>query len=208
MNLFSYFYGIPKSRGEELLEKIGLKKKKDSWTKSLSGGQRQKLALAIALIHEPKIIILDEPTTGLDPHARRDIWNILLSLKSKKTTLLLTTHYMEEAERLCEKIFIMNEGKILASGTLKELLSRYANEELIEIKTSKKPTGFQDITNVKKSSWDPEQKKLKLVVTSINKALPAILKKISTLNLEVSEIDSRKMTLDDLFVFMTGRQLE
>ena len=208
MKLFASFYGVKSSRCYDLLSELGLAQKTNSYAHLLSGGQKQKLALAIALMHEPRIIILDEPTTGLDPNARREIWKILGDLKSKKTTLLLTTHYMEEAEKLCDRIFIMEKGKILLSGTLNELIEENAAGELIQVKTAKKPPSFKEISGVKKSLWDPHEKKLKLVVSSIHKVLPPLLRKIDELNLDILEIDSRKMTLDDLFVQITGKRLD
>ncbi|NBU98797.1 MAG: ABC transporter ATP-binding protein, partial [Spirochaetia bacterium] len=124
MNLFSSFYSITVKNPEEILNLVGLSEKKKTYVENLSGGQRQKLALAISLINNPKVLILDEPTTGLDPTARREIWNILQELKKKSTTLILTTHYMEEAEQLCDRILFLDRGKILASGTLDELLEK------------------------------------------------------------------------------------
>ena len=99
LDLFSSFYRPTKEDNSQILKKLGLEEKKNSFVETLSGGQKQKLALAVALIHDPKILILDEPTTGLDPNSRREIWNILLSLKSRNATMILTTHYMEEAEK-------------------------------------------------------------------------------------------------------------
>ncbi len=121
--LFASFYKTEKSRVREIISLTGLKEKAKSYTVNLSGGQRQRLALGIALINRPRILLLDEPTTGLDPASRREIWKILLDLKKhEKTTMILTTHYMEEAAYLCDKIVIMDKGRILASGSLKDLL--------------------------------------------------------------------------------------
>jgi ABC-2 type transport system ATP-binding protein len=130
LNLFASFYGIERERSGEILELVGLGKKVNSYTMNLSHGQKQKLALAIALINRPRILILDEPTTGLDPNARRELWEILKCLKSGGTSLVLTTHYMDEAEYLCDRIIILNEGKILAEGTLGELLDAHGGNEV------------------------------------------------------------------------------
>ncbi len=122
LGLFAGFYGIGRDRTDSLIDLVGLLKKRDSYTMNLSHGQKQKLALAIALLNHPRILILDEPTTGLDPNARREIWGILKGLKRHGTSLLITTHYMDEAEALCDRIVIMNEGRVLVEGTLDELL--------------------------------------------------------------------------------------
>ncbi len=123
IRLFASFYDLGKTRVNEILGVIGLSEKKDAYTVNLSGGQRQCLALGLSLINRPQILLLDEPTTGLDPNARREIWSILLDLKEHtQTSLILTTHYMEEAEQLCDYILIMNRGKVLKEGTLEDLL--------------------------------------------------------------------------------------
>jgi len=123
LRLFASFFQLGKERVEEVIKLVGLEEKRQAYTVSLSGGQRQRLALSIALINHPRILLLDEPTTGLDPNARREIWEILRNLrKSSDTSMILTTHYMEEAEQLCEQIVIIDEGLILREGTMKELL--------------------------------------------------------------------------------------
>ncbi|MDR2835241.1 MAG: ABC transporter ATP-binding protein [Bacteroidales bacterium] len=123
LRLFASFFGLGDERVVEIIELTGLQSKQKSMTGTLSGGQRQRLALAVALLNNPQILFLDEPTTGLDPHSRLDLWHILKSLKEHgKTTLILTTHYMEEAESLCDHIIIIDEGKILREGKLEDLL--------------------------------------------------------------------------------------
>ena len=122
LELFAGFYGIAGDRVDTLIDLVNLGRKRNSFTMNLSHGQQQKLALAIALLNHPRILILDEPTTGLDPNARREIWGILKGLKRHGTSLLITTHYMDEAEALCDRIVIMNDGRVLVEGTLDELL--------------------------------------------------------------------------------------
>jgi len=123
LRLFASFFKLGTERVDEVIALVGLENKRQSLTKNLSGGQRQRLALATALLNRPQILFLDEPTTGLDPHSRFDLWNILQELKSKgDTTLLLTTHYMEEAQSLCDHIIIIDEGVIIKGGSLNELL--------------------------------------------------------------------------------------
>ena len=123
VRLFASFFRLQKDRVDEIISIIGLDEKRKSYVVNLSGGQRQRLALGIALLNKPRILLLDEPTTGLDPNARREIWDILHKLKKVwNTSMILTTHYMEEAEQLCDQVIIMDHGVILKEGTLKELL--------------------------------------------------------------------------------------
>ncbi|MDR1718755.1 MAG: ABC transporter ATP-binding protein [Dysgonamonadaceae bacterium] len=141
LRLFASFYELEDDRVNEMMTLTGLENKQKALTGTLSGGQRQRLALAVALLNHPEILFLDEPTTGLDPHSRLDLWNILKKLKDRgETTLILTTHYMEEAESLCDYIIIVDEGKILREGRLEELLderSRNLDELFINL-TGKK----------------------------------------------------------------------
>jgi ABC-2 type transport system ATP-binding protein len=124
LNLFGSFFDTGSERTDEILGLVGLEEKKRSYVVNLSGGQRQRLALGIALINSPAILLLDEPTTGLDPNARREIWDILYRLKERSgTSMILTTHYMEEAEKLCDYIIIMDNGVILREGTISQLLT-------------------------------------------------------------------------------------
>ena len=125
LRLCASFYHLEKKRTNEVLKIIQLESKRKNWVVQLSGGQRQRLALGIAILSRPRILILDEPTTGLDPNARRDLWKILEDFKATGTTLILTTHYMEEAEFLCERIVMMDQGKILAEGSLSQLLEKF-----------------------------------------------------------------------------------
>jgi ABC-2 type transport system ATP-binding protein len=123
LRLFASFFNLGEERINEIIDIVGLEEKRKSYIVNLSGGQRQRLAIGIALINKPAILLLDEPTTGLDPNARREIWDILISLKEKsQTSMILTTHYMEEAENLCDYIVIMDNGVILREGTLQQLL--------------------------------------------------------------------------------------
>ena len=137
VTLFASFFKLGAERVNEIIELVGLKSKRQSLAKNLSGGQRQRLALAVSLLNNPQILFLDEPTTGLDPHSRLDLWNILKKLKDAgNTTLILTTHYMEEAQSLCEHIIIIDEGIIIKEGKLEELLdenSRNLDELFINL---------------------------------------------------------------------------
>jgi ABC-2 type transport system ATP-binding protein len=133
LRLFASFFGLGKDRCLEIMDLVGLGEKSQAYVVNLSGGQKQRLALGIALLNSPKILLLDEPTTGLDPQARREVWRILNKLKEiASTSLILTTHYMEEAEHLCDYIVIMDHGNILKEGTLPQLLGKPAED--LEVK--------------------------------------------------------------------------
>ena len=210
LRLFASFYKLKDDRVNEVLGLIKLEEKRKVYVKNLSGGQRQRLALGIALLNYPEVLLLDEPTTGLDPNARRDIWEILLKLKKEyNTALLLTTHYMEEAQYLCEQIVVIDQGKILAKGTLGELLTSCDLNEIIEVAFTHEPTfDLSEISGVKKVSKEEKNGNYKLDVEHIMKTLPEILKKAEKENVEIQSIQSRSMTLDDLFITMTGRHLD
>lgn len=211
LKLFCSFYRLTMERIDEILDIVNLIEKKQSYVVNLSGGQRQRLALAMALLNRPKILLLDEPTTGLDPTARREIWNILLQLKEQKSTsMILTTHYMEEAEILCERIVIMNEGKILAEGALRDLLKMNGSHEFVEI-TLSKPVNEGDISSlngIQKIKIDHDNNKLSLQVDDIVSLLPLLQKQFEAKGITMESFESRKMNLDDLFIAMTGRHLE
>jgi ABC-2 type transport system ATP-binding protein len=131
LRLFASFYDLDSLRVDEIIETVGLKEKQKAHVAHISGGQRQRLALGIALLNQPKILLLDEPTTGLDPNARREIWEILLQLKQKtRASMILTTHYMEEAQQLCDYIIIIDKGKILTEGALAHLLKGEEDEKV------------------------------------------------------------------------------
>jgi ABC-2 type transport system ATP-binding protein len=210
LNLFASFYHLGKQRTEEVLDLVNLQLKKKSYVVNLSGGQRQRLALGIALLNQPKILLLDEPTTGLDPTARREIWHILEKLRKEKgTTLILTTHYMEEAEYLCDRILIMDKGQFLAEGTLAELITKHGEGDVIQFSLDQKldAAEFEGLPGLRKMIWEVEGRKGKMVVLNIAETLPLLLHKVEKFNAKLTELECRKMTLDDLFITMTGRHL-
>lgn len=210
LRLFASFYKLDDSRISEVLDLINLEEKKKAYVVNLSGGQRQRLALGISIINNPEILLLDEPTTGLDPTARREVWDILNMLRKElSTTLILTTHYMEEAAYLCERIVIMDSGKILAQGTLNQLLSQYVKGEIINF-SLKEPFDeslLPQKSKVQKIVKNEEDHEVEIVVEDLVSYLPVFLNSIREKGLNLSSLECRKMTLDDLFISMTGKRL-
>jgi len=210
LKLFASFYDLPNTRVEEIIEMVGLEAKRRTYTKNLSGGQKQKLALGIAFLNKPEILLLDEPTTGLDPTARRDVWDILIAMQKQfNTALILTTHYMEEASYLCERIIIVDQGKILARGTLNELLEKHKNGEVIKFAIDRpieennlKSLGPCISIHLKEQNTQGE-----IIVDDLLEYMPQFLKYIEGNNYRLTSFECRKMTLDDLFISMTGRRL-
>ena len=207
LDLFASFYKLDSKRVQEIIELVDLEEKHKAYVKNLSGGQRQRLALGISLINYPEILLLDEPTTGLDPNARRDIWQILQKLKKEKnTSLVLTTHYMEEAEQLCDRIIIIDHGKILARGSLDELLNRCGSNEIIEVSfRSDKTPDLKKLPGVFNVQSNGETHSLE--VERIIDTLPLLLKESEKSSIPINTLECRKVTLDDLFISMTGRHL-
>ncbi len=209
LRLFASFYHLDKKRVSEIISIIQLEDKIKAYTKNLSGGQRQRLALGISLLNYPEVLLLDEPTTGLDPNARHDIWDILQKLKKERnTSLILTTHYMEEAEYLCDRIIILDNGKILAKGTLEELLARCETNEIIEVALNESPPiDFESMPGVLKVTLNEKSSLFTLEVVKIVNTLPVMLKELEARHTEIKSLQCRKLTLDDLFTSMTGRHL-
>ena len=206
LKLFSAFYNQKISRIDEILELTKLTEKRKARVNKLSGGQRQRLAIGIALLNHPQLLLLDEPTTGLDPNARREIWEILKNLrKNYNTTLLLTTHYMEEAEFLCDRIIIMYNGKILMQGTLEELLTQNDLKNTMEFsfknKVDKKLLDNFDII------WTKPGIEGKFLMKDLQNDLTEFSKKIDKNNFKIKHLQAKAPTLDDLFVLLTGEQL-
>src|SRR6185437_11853161 len=136
LDLFGSFYPRRKSTAE-LLKRFGLEEKRNAFYSQLSGGQKQRLALAMALVNDPRVIFLDEPTAGLDPQVRREIYDVIEELKKEKKTIVMTTHYIEEAERLCDRVAIVDHGKVVALGTPRELKTRSGGTTRIEVRLAK-----------------------------------------------------------------------
>lgn len=207
-NLLVYggYFGIKrnilKDRIDELLNLMQLNEKRNSDIHSLSGGMRRRLLLARALINTPKVLILDEPTTGLDPQARHLMWQKLESLKRSGTTMILTTHYMEEASRLCDKLVIMDKGVILAEGSPKDLISRYVGKDVIEVKMfGKEREPLFELTNDVINNFEHVGENLLLYPKDSTKLIQRLIEKNSY------EFTHRLASLEDVFLKLTGREL-
>jgi ABC-2 type transport system ATP-binding protein len=208
--LFAGFFNMGKERVNEIINIVGLEEKRKAYVVNLSGGQRQRLAIGIALINNPSILLLDEPTTGLDPNARREIWDILNSLKERgKTSMILTTHYMEEAENLCDYIVIMDNGVILKEGTLEQLLEDDTDEKVVEF-TAEHPIQNQVISSddlpFTIHPGDSVEKGF-VTLTNFETELPAFMSFMKSKNITLKHMECRRKTLDDLFVSLTGRKI-
>jgi ABC-2 type transport system ATP-binding protein len=209
--LFASFFKLTRSRVDEIISLVGLEEKIKSYVVNLSGGQRQRLALGIALLNNPKILLLDEPTTGLDPNARQEIWHILLSLKEKMdTSMILTTHYMEEAERLCDFIIIIDNGKILKQGTLEQLLDADGLKgKTIEFTIQNPGVAMQkkfDNSNYH-VRWENDNGKGAIELTRLEDELPEFLAFLNNADIKIKNLEFRRKTLDDVFISLTGRHL-
>lgn len=208
--LFASFYNLGSGRVKEILELTGLTEKKNSYVVNLSGGQRQRLALGIALLNSPQILLLDEPTTGLDPNARREIWNILQNLKNQiNTSLILTTHYMEEAEFLCDRIVIMDHGKVLSEGSLEEIIRLNNFYEIVEfsLHTPPPPKWHLQPNTDMCIDWDHENLSGRLYVKRVQQDMPELFELLGSYNISINQFNYRKATLDDVFTTLTGRHL-
>ncbi len=209
LRLFRSFYhqGAP---AEEIIGLVQLEEKRNSRIGGLSGGQKQRMALACALVGEPELLFLDEPTTGLDPQARRQLWELIEQLKLAGKSILLTTHYMDEAERLCENVAIMDHGKTIALGTPRELVASIGVEHVIEFSAGghgrlldlEPLRSLKGIRDVK-----AENGSVLMQATELHLAVPALLEELGRQQLPLTELRTHSATLEDVFVTLTGRHL-
>ncbi|MGJ0628211.1 ABC transporter ATP-binding protein [Xenorhabdus bovienii] len=210
LNLFGSFYGCSRKRAQEVMELVELEEKRKTYVEGLSGGQRQRLALGVAIINEPEILILDEPTTGLDPRIRHDTWDILRKLnREKHSTMILTTHYMEEAEYLCDRICIMNKGEIITQGSIDELLKKHCDGDLIEFRTHF-PDRLQALSQhaqVLNYEYDERKDKICMLIEDSTSFVAHLFEFAKHVEADIIELMVRKKTLDDLFMTLAGRRL-
>ena len=206
LDLFASLYPGSLTR-DGLLERLGLGERRRTYATDLSGGQQQRLSLALALVNDPKVLFLDEPTTGLDPQARRSVWELISEIRQDGKTVVLTTHYMEEAETLCDRIAIMDRGKIVALDTPRELIGQLTEEGSIECSLGDKlPTDVLDGL-----SGVVEQERLEQTVVlrsvDLNGTLVALLQLLTELGLPLNTLQVRTPTLEDVFLSLTGHRL-
>jgi ABC-2 type transport system ATP-binding protein len=207
MRLFASFYSTTVDL-EPLLDRLALQEKRNSLYSQLSGGQKQRLVLALALVNDPQILFLDEPTAGLDPQARLEIHSLVQEMRGEKRTVLLTTHYIEEAERLCDRVAIIDNGKIIASGTPREIQERTLGQSVIEI-TLASPVATEPPASewVERAALSPERLKLTLISVKPAKALLDALNWISAQGIDIADLSLKKPSLEDVFIELTGRSL-
>ena len=192
----------------DVLARVALEAKADAFIENLSGGQRQRLAVALALVGDPELLFLDEPTTGLDPQARLQLWDVIRDLKARGRTTLLTTHYMDEAEKLCDRVAIVDYGKVIAEGTPAELIARIGGEHVVDFAvggTGPDAAEFAAIASVRAARADAEG--YSLTVGEPHKAIPALLDHLTARGLPVARLTTRQASLEDVFVSLTGRHL-
>jgi ABC-2 type transport system ATP-binding protein len=210
LTLFRSFYrqGI---EPDEAIAKVSLEEKADARIQALSGGQKQRLAVACALVGDPQLLFLDEPTTGLDPQSRRQLWEVIRAYRSSGRTVLLTTHYMDEAERLCDRVAIVDAGRVIAIGTPQELIASLGGEHVIEFACEREGAAaieaksFADLPGV--SSVDKDQGQFRLSVREPHVALPALLARLDSMDRPLTNLSTRHASLEDVFVKLAGRHL-
>ncbi len=206
LHLFASFYRTRRDL-EVLLGEMGLLEKRASHVEKLSGGQRQRLAVACALVGDPELLFLDEPTTGLDPQSRRQLWDVIRAFRATRRTVMLTTHYMEEAERLCDRVAIVDHGQVIALGSPRELIARLGAEHVVEFSTDGEVDGtaLAALPGVKAMHAEGEARLL--TVTEPHVTIPALLALLKDLGRELTRLTTRHASLEDVFVSLTGRHL-
>jgi len=193
---------------DDVLRVVSLEEKKNAWYEKLSGGQKQRLAVACALVGDPELVFLDEPTTGLDPQSRLQLWDVIESFKRSGRAVLLTTHYMDEAERLCDRVGIIDHGKAIALGSPRELIASLGGQEVIEVTLSR---GALDQDGVAALAGVRGVRRVAdgfaLAVDPLHVALPALIDHLRASGLSLERLATRHATLEDVFVAHTGRGL-
>jgi ABC-2 type transport system ATP-binding protein len=209
LTLFRSFYrtGL---EPEEAIARVSLEPKTNTFVENLSGGQQQRLAVAIALIGDPELLFLDEPTTGLDPQSRRQLWDVIGALRARGRTTLLTTHYMDEAERLCDRVAVIDHGKIIALGSPNELIARVGGEHIVEFALGEaapsiEPSSFLGLPTVLAARREADG--IALTVGAPHSAIPALLDYLNEQHSPLARLTTRQASLEDVFVALTGRHL-
>jgi ABC-2 type transport system ATP-binding protein len=206
IDLFRAFY--PRARStKDLIEALELGERQNAQTRELSGGQRQRLTVALALVNDPELVFLDEPTTGLDPAARRSLWDLISGLRASGKSVLLTTHYMEEAELLCDRLAIMDHGRILEMGTVDELISKRFHERAVRVDpiASVSTTELEALPAV--VSVKADEREVLLYTRDVGATIGALLDLADARGVEPGNLAIRRATLEDVFLDLTGRAL-
>jgi ABC-2 type transport system ATP-binding protein len=212
LTLFRSFYRRPRPL-EDLLADVELEEKRRAWVGKLSGGQRQRLAIACAMVGEPEVLFLDEPTTGLDPQSRRQVWGLVAAYRVRGGTVVLTTHYMEEAERLCDRVAIVDHGKLVRLGTPAELVAALPGDHVVELELEKSNAGtaitgdeLRVLPGIAEAHLTAEGA-WSLAVSEAEHAAAAVLALAERKGLVLARLTTRRASLEDVFVALTGRHL-
>jgi ABC-2 type transport system ATP-binding protein len=207
VSLFRSFYRTGRDV-DQVIGLVSLEEKAGAWYEKLSGGQKQRLAVACALVGDPELLFLDEPTTGLDPQSRRQLWDVVGAMKAEGRTVLLTTHYMDEAERLCDRVAVVDHGKVIALGTPRELIERVVGHEVVEFSS---PAVLLDeaalaalpgVRAVRRQNGA-----VALTVDRVHRTVPALLALLEGAGATLEHLTTHSATLEDVFVTLTGRRL-
>jgi ABC-2 type transport system ATP-binding protein len=210
VRLFRSFY----ARGrdiDQVIDIVQLGEKRTARVGKLSGGQKQRLALACAIVGDPELLFLDEPTTGLDPQSRRQLWDLIIELRASGRSIVLTTHYMDEAERLCDRVAIVDHGHVIALGTPRELIASLGAEHVVEFTTPDAPANALDAATLRGiagvTAAREHMGRWTLEATDLASTVPALLALLASRGLVLGELATHSATLEDVFVSLTGRQL-
>jgi ABC-2 type transport system ATP-binding protein len=208
IELFAAFYSRNTDPGA-LLDRLQLREKRDAFYTTLSGGQKQRLALALAMVNDPQLVFLDEPTTGLDPQVRLEIHSLIQELRDARRTILLTTHYIEEAERLCDRVAIIDHGRIIAMGTPREIQARTLGQSLIELHTEQPlpANGMPAFAGVEKIVLSEDRRSLTAWSPKPARTLVDLVKWVDQEGVELEDIHLKRPTLEDVFIELTGKRL-
>ncbi len=208
VHLFQSFYPNPLSE-EEVLTRVGLQTMQKKQIHALSGGQRHRLSIALAMVGNSEIIFLDEPTTGLDPQARRQLWDVILHLKNEGVTVFLTTHYMDEAEKLCDQLVVIDYGKIIANGAPKELINNYFSDRAVEFTNpgfnNEEVEALENLKIANRISFEAEENHIILYTDEASRTITRLMNYAESLSKPIDDIIVRHATLEDVFLKLTGR---
>ncbi len=211
---YALLYGLSrreaKSRISELIVKLGMEEYAKRLVRTYSGGMKKRLSIAATIIHEPELLVLDEPTTGLDPHVRREIWSLIKEQRGKGRAILLATHYMEEAEELSDRVYIIDKGKVIAHGTPEELKKKYGDETVVELEVKNPSEKLREALARYSSSGRVvvDENVYRVYVREYEEILPKLVEEAIRVGAKPVSTRLREPTLEDVFIKLTGRRLE